>query len=124
MAKVSIGFGIALILLGVLGYVATGSQSPTALIPAAVGFVLVITGLLARNPRMRMHAMHGAALAGLIGFLGSVSGIGQLAKLAGGEAIERPQAAIARSIMALLCFAFVALTVRSFVAVRLARKKS
>jgi len=124
MAKVSIGFGIALILLGVVGYVATGAQSPTALIPAAVGLVLVVLGILARNPNMRMHAMHGAALAGLIGFAGSVGGVAQLVKMMGGEAVARPQAAVARSLMALLCLAFLALTIRSFVAVRLARKKS
>jgi hypothetical protein len=124
MAKVSIGFGVALVLLGVVGYVATGSQSLTALIPAAVGVVLVLTGLLARIPRMRMHAMHGAALAGLIGFAGSVGGMGQLVKMASGEAIRRPQAAIARAIMAVLCLAFVVLTVRSFIVARLARRKS
>jgi hypothetical protein len=124
MARSSIGFGVALIALGVVGYFATGAQSPTALIPAAVGLVLVICGVLARNPKRRMHAMHGAALAALIGFAGSVSGIGQLLKMAAGESIKRPQATIARSIMAVLCIAFVALTVKSFVAARVARKKA
>jgi hypothetical protein len=124
MAKLSVGFGVALILLGLVGYFATGAQSPTALIPAGVGLLLVALGLLARNPKLRMHAMHGAALVGLLGFAGSVSGIGQLAKLLGGAAIARPPAAIARSLMAILCLGFVALAVRSFIMARIARRKA
>jgi hypothetical protein len=111
-------------LLGIVGYVGTGAQSPTALIPTAIGIVLVVLGLLARNPRLRMHAMHGAALTGLLGFAGSVGGIPPLLRMLAGQTINRPAAAIARSIMALLCLAFVALTVRSFVVARLARRKA
>jgi hypothetical protein len=122
MAKTTIGFGGVLILLGLGGYLATGAQSLTALIPAAVGLVLIVLGLVARHPRRRMHAMHGAALAALVGFAGSVGGVGQVVKMLGGESVKRPEAAIARSIMAVLCLAFVALAVRSFVAARVARK--
>src|SRR5512141_98593 len=103
MAKTSIGFGVALIVVGLAGYFATGAQSPTALIPAAAGLLLVVCGLLARNPRMRMHAMHAAALVGVLGLVGSIGGVGQLAKLAAGESIARPAAAVSKSIMALLC---------------------
>jgi hypothetical protein len=124
MAKTTIGFGVALIALGLGGYFATGAQSPTALIPAAAGLLLVGFGLLARNPRMRMHAMHGAALVGVLGLAGSIGGVSKVAKLLAGETIARPAAAISRSIMALLCLAFVALTVRSFVAARIARRKA
>jgi len=124
MANTSVGFGVALVVLGISGYLATGGQSPTALIPAGVGLLLVVFGLLARNPKLRMHAMHGAALVGLVGFVGSVGGLGQLVKMIAGESIARPPAAIARSVMALLCLAFVALTVRSFIMARSARRKS
>jgi hypothetical protein len=124
MANTTIGFGGALVLLGLVGYVATGAQSPTALIPAAVGLVLLVLGLLARRPGARMHAMHGAALVALVGFGGSVRGLGQGLKMIGGETVKRPSAAIAQSIMAILCLAFVALTIRSFVAARLARKRT
>jgi hypothetical protein len=124
MANTTIGFGVALVVLGIVGYVTTGSQHPTALIPAGLGLVLVVLGILARNAKARMHAMHGAALVALLGFAGSVSGIGQLVKMMAGEAVKHPPAAIARSIMAILCLAFVALTVRSFIAARIARKKA
>jgi hypothetical protein len=124
MANTSVGFGIALIALGLAGYFGTGANSPTALIPAAAGLVLVVFGRLARNPKVRMHAMHGAALVGLLGLAGSAGGLPQLIKMMGGEVIARPAAAISRSIMAALCLAFVVLTVRSFVVARLARKTS
>jgi len=124
MANITVGFGGVLVLLGIVGYVTTGAQSPTALIPAAIGIVLVVMGLLARKPRLRMHAMHGAALAGLIGFAGSVGGIPPFVRMLAGQTVNRPAAAIARSIMAVLCLAFVALTVRSFVVARLARRKA
>ena len=121
MARTSIGFGVALIILGLAGFAATGAQHPTALIPAAAGVLLIVFGLLARKPKLRMHAMHGAALIGLLGFAGSVSGIPQLVKLIAGDAVARPAAAMSKAVMALLCLAFVALTVRSFVAARTGR---
>lgn len=124
MANTSIGFGVALVVLGLAGYFGTGAQSPTALIPAAAGILLVVAGLLARNPKLRMHAMHVAALVGLLGFAGSVSGIPQLVKMAAGETIQRPAAAVSRSVMAVLCLAFVVLTIRSFIAARVARKSA
>jgi hypothetical protein len=124
MANTTVGFGVVLVLLGIVGYVGTGAQSPTALIPTAIGIVLVVLGLLARNPRLRMHAMHGAALTGLLGFAGSVGGIPPLLRMLAGQTINRPAAAVARSIMALLCLALVALTVRSFVVARWARRKA
>jgi hypothetical protein len=124
MAKTTMGFGVVLVLLGIVGYVGTGAHSPTALIPAALGVVLVVMGLLARRPGLRMHAMHGAALAGLIGIAGSVGGIPPFVRMLAGETVPRPAAAITRTTMAVLCLAFVALTVRSFIAARVARRKA
>jgi hypothetical protein len=121
MANTTIGFGAVLVVIGVIGYFATGSQSPTALIPAAFGFVLIALGIIARNEKLRKHAMHGAAVIGLLGFLGSAGGLWQLVQMMGDAEVQRPEAAIARSIMAIVCVAFVAMTVRSFIAARKAR---
>jgi hypothetical protein len=121
MANTTIGFGAVLVLIGLIGFVATGSQAPTALIPAAFGFVLIALGIIARNEKMRKHAMHGAAVIGLLGFLGSAGGLWQLVQMMSGTEVARPEAAVARSIMAIVCVAFVAMTVRSFIAARKAR---
>lgn len=121
MATTTIGFGAVLVAIGAIGYIATAMESPTALIPAAFGFVLIALGMIARNEKFRKHAMHGASVIGVLGFLGSASGLMQLAQMMGGAEIERPAAAISRSLMAIVCAAFVAMTVRSFIAARKAR---
>ncbi|MBI5471217.1 MAG: hypothetical protein HY961_02615 [Ignavibacteriae bacterium] len=124
MPSTTILFGVALIIIGLVGFFGTGQSSPTALIPAAFGFLLVALGMIARNEKLRKHAMHAAAVVGLLGFLGSASGLWQMLKMMMGEDIERPEAAIARSVMAIVCLIFVGLTVRSFVAARLTKKNA
>ena len=113
MAKLTIGFSIAMIVLGVACFVATGSQHPTALMPTYFGAAMLISGLVALNPGFRMHAMHGAVLVSLIGFIGAVvmlilkhpSGIKLLDMLG----------------MAVLTGLFTALCVRSFIQARRTR---
>src|SRR6516165_9147020 len=68
MAAITVVFGILLIGVGVVGFVATGSSHYTALIPAGMGLVLGILGGLSFQDRFRKHAMHLAALVGVIGF--------------------------------------------------------
>ncbi|MEO8167772.1 MAG: hypothetical protein ABI623_05955 [bacterium] len=122
MANTTIGFGVALVLLGLFGYFGAETRPPTALIPAAFGFLLITFGIIARNEKMRKHAMHGAAVVGVLGFIGTMSALWQSALMIGGQTVERPEAVIAKSIMALLCLAFVILTVKSFIAARRSRK--
>ncbi len=122
MANTTILVGAVLTLVGIIGFFGTGQSSPTALIPAAFGLLLVALGIIARNEKLRKHAMHAAAVVGLLGFLGSASGIWQLVKMMMGEEVVRPEAAIARSVMAIVCLVFVGLTVRSFVAARIIKK--
>lgn len=124
MSNTTIGFGVALVLVGLLGYFGTETRPPTALIPAAFGFLLITFGIIARNEKMRRHAMHAAAAVGVLGFFGSVSGLWQGILMLTGQTVERPEAAIAKSLMALLCLAFVILTVKSFISARKARAAS
>jgi hypothetical protein len=72
MASTTIVFGVLLIVLGFGGYIASGSVSVTALIPAFFGIVLLVLGFLARAEQMRRHAMHAASAVGLVGFIGSL----------------------------------------------------
>ena len=121
MANTAVWFGLALIVLGAGGYAATGGQSPTALIPAAFGLALAITGFFGRAPERRKLMMHIAATVGLLGFFGSVRGLTKLTAVLSGEAVERPAAVVSQSIMALLCLLFTFLCVRSFVNARRSR---
>jgi lysylphosphatidylglycerol synthetase-like protein (DUF2156 family) len=121
MANTAIWFGLALILLGVGGYAATGGQSPTALIPAAFGLLLALAGFLGRDPAKRKLMMHIAATVALLGFLGSVQGLLKLPALLGSEPLERPAAVMAQSVMGILCLVFTVLCVRSFINARRSR---
>ena len=118
MANTALAFGLVLIVLGVIGYVATGASSPTALIPSALGALLALTGAIARNPAKRKHAMHAAAVIGLLGFLGAARGLAKIGAVLSGEPVDRPAAIVAQSVMAVLCLVFVILCVRSFINAR------
>lgn len=118
MATTTIGFGIVLIVLGLVSYFGTDMVSPTALIPSAFGLLLIILGALARDEKRRKMAMHIAVAVGLVGFLGTVAGLLKLyTMLAGGE-VARPKAVVAQSIMALLLLVYVGMCVKSFIDAR------
>jgi hypothetical protein len=118
LANKTIGIGVALILLGLIGYFATGAVSVTALIPAFFGIVLALLGWLARDDKRRKLVMHIAVVVGLLGFAGSVSGIPKLIRMLGGAEIARPAAAISQSVMAALTGVFIVLCVKSFIDAR------
>ena len=67
MSSTIIVFGMLLTLLGLAGYFLTGASSPTALIPAIFGVLLLVLGFLARSEATRKHAMHAAATVALVG---------------------------------------------------------
>jgi len=120
LAKLTVGIGVLLAVLGAGSYVWTGSQHPTALIPLWFGLVLALCGVLANteNAKRRMLWMHVAVTIGLIGFLGAASRV--VMALVGGRQVD----AIAmgcQTAMAVVCAVFVGLCVRSFVAARRAR---
>ncbi len=121
MGPVSIGFGLFLILVGLLGYFIPETQSPTALIPAGFGVLLVVLGLLARKDSLRKHVMHAAAMIGLIGFVGA--GAMVVRRLLNPDPSRGPAALIAQAVMSLACLVFVALCVKSFIDARRGRKE-
>ena len=116
MAPVSIGFGSALIILGVASYLGTDRVSPTALIPAAFGLALLLLGCLAFKENLRKHAMHLAAMIGLVGLIAG------LARLISKGINLQSTASVCTLLMTVLCAAFVLLCVRSFVMARRRRQ--
>lgn len=121
MPAVTLLFAGLLIALGIAGYVGTGMESPTALIPAGFGVVFAILGVLGRNENIRKHVMHVAAVLALLGFLGSARGLLQLPSLLSGGEVARPAAVVSQALMAVLCLVLEGLYVRSFIAARRAR---
>lgn len=119
MAPVTIVFGVLMILVGVVGYIATGRQSITALIPVIPGVIWLVLGAVARSPGARKHAMHAAAALSLVGFLAMVRAIVKLVQWqAGGAAPERPAAVVSQSVLGILFLVFLILCVRSFIVAR------
>lgn len=116
--NVSVIYGLVLILLGLVGYFGFGRVSFTALIPAFLGVLILIAGILARDEKRRRHAMHVAAALSLIGFIGSIGGVIPAFQYFTGSDIARPAAAISRAIMSLLSLAFLILCVSSFIQAR------
>lgn len=123
MPRVTIGFGLVLILVGFLGATLAlrdNAQPGTALIPAYFGGALTVCGMLALHDKLRPHAMHAAAAVALIGFL--VPAFMVVKVLFTG--ITRPLAFAMQGIMAVVCGGFVLLAVRSFFQARRAREIS
>lgn len=119
MPKLTQIFAIALILLGGAGYVLTGAVSVTALIPAFFGLPVLAFGILAARPGSRRALwMHLAVVVMFLGLLGTARALPGAVALLSGGAVARPDAVVAQVIMALLCLAYVALSVRSFVLAR------
>lgn len=128
MAKLTIGFGLALIVVGVLGFVLTGSAHRTALIPAWFGIALVLCGVLANteDTRRRMLWMHIAVTIGLLGFLFPGIRAGMALARAHSAGVMLPvttrTAVYEEVVMSVICLAFTALCVRSFIAARRSRE--
>ena len=121
MPSITIALGVALIILGLAGYLLTGAASLTALIPAAFGLVIALLGVIARDDRKRKHAMHAAVVVALLGFLGSVRGVLQIGSVFDGTA-ARPAAVVSQTIMAVLTLGYIVMAVRSFAQARASRR--
>ena len=125
MAKVTIGFGILLAMVGVAGFFATGAVHPTALIPCGFGLLLCLAGILASaQPGKRMLWMHIAVTLGLLGFLGTIPAVVDVMRLAHGVAMAHPVAVEEKAAMSLLCLLYVSFCVRSFVLARRDRRET
>jgi heme A synthase len=115
-------FGVTLIFLGIIPYLATGMESITALIPAFFGIVFLILGIAARKESIYKHMMHGAAVLALLGLFGSGSGLIKVFTLIGGGSVERPDAVISQAVMAVLCIIFLGAAIKSFIDARKAKE--
>ena len=125
MAKLTIVFGVLLVLLGAGAFVVL-EHHPHTLIPAAFGLLLIISGAFANTPdsKRRMLFMHIAVTIGLLGFLGTLPGIIATIRRALGQIVASPvpDAALVQTLMGTICLIFMLLCVRSFIEARRTRK--
>ena len=121
MAKVTLIFAGLLIALGLVGYVGTGSQHRTALIPAGFGVLLGIFGGLAISPSeaRRKLFMHVNVTIGLIAFLGGAAEGVRGYVHASSAGLQPDMIALASKLtMAGVMLIYVILCVRSFIEAR------
>ena len=125
MAPFALLFGGLLVALGLIGYCDPGllgesdKVSPTALIPAWIGAVLIACGLVVfLKPGLRKHVMHVAALVGLIGFAG-----GFMPLFRSGFNFNKASA-VSGMLMIGLSGLFLGLCVKSFIDARKARERA
>ena len=125
MAKITIVFGILLIITGGVAFALVRHEPHAihALIPAILGLLLAIFGALANtpDPKKRMLHMHIAVTIGLLGVLGTAPGFIKVAMMMAGHAVSGADAAKVQTIAGTLCLIFVLLCVRSFINARRSR---
>ncbi len=115
--QIAVGYGIALIALGVIGYFATGRASATALIPSGFGLLITLCGALAFKENLRKHIMHVAVVLSVIAMGGAGFRVVKSGALTGGD-VALPAAVIAQGIMVALSLVFLVITVKSFIDAR------
>jgi len=115
VAQKSLLAGAVLIVVGVVVSLLSDSSSVTSLIPAFIGVIFVIIGLVGRaRPDLNKHLMHAAALIALLAIVGSL-----------GSAIGRGStgwALFAQLATVVVTGAFLFFAVQSFRAARIARE--
>jgi hypothetical protein len=121
MAKLTIVFGVLLILLAVIGFVSTGSAHPTSLIPGALGLIFIFFGAMANTPdsKKRMLWMHISVTIALLAFLGTIPADIDSFRLSRGVEFPHPAAVLEKAAMSLLCLIYVLFCIRSFINARL-----
>jgi uncharacterized protein YqgC (DUF456 family) len=110
--------GAVLVAVGVVAYIATGAESPTALFPAVPGALILVLGLLAARDRLHRHMIHAALVVALLAALASLRMVVDLLR---GEV---GGAEITSTVTAVVAAVYVGLGVRSFVAARGAREST
>lgn len=97
LPKVTIGFALVFIVLGIGMFLWTGSSSPTALIPTIFGGLLFGAALFGLHERFSKGAIHAVRLITLLGFLGAMVSLFMRVDVATHEALT------AKAIMLTLC---------------------
>jgi hypothetical protein len=123
MPAITVLIGLMLLLVGLGGfgysYAKEGVAHFTALIPAALGIIILLCGAVAIfKESLRKHLMHGVLVVALLGFLGTIMGVVKLITLITGGSVERPLAVVSQSLTAVLCLALIIIGVRSFIVAR------
>jgi uncharacterized membrane protein (UPF0136 family) len=123
MAKVTLTFAVLLIVLGLTGYLGTGSQYPTAMIPTWIGLALGVSAYLSISPKesRRKLFMHTNVTIAALGFIGAIAMVIRGFIHDSSSAVNWA-AQYSKVTLAALLLIYIILCVRSFRKARLAGK--
>lgn len=116
MPRVTIIFGLLLILLGTGGFVA--SRDAGCLPPLIIGALLAGVGIRAQRAKNVRVAMHLSAAVAAIGMFGTASYQPALMRVILGQDLPHQIRIAVLAITGLLCFMYVTISVRAFLAAR------
>jgi|TARA_B100001142_G_scaffold325958_1_gene380535 hypothetical protein len=130
MPRYTIITGLFLILLGAYGYLSY--DSVTVLIPAFIGFLIMVFGILAVNEKRRRMFIHLAIVIAVIGLSASIKSVLSIPGLIecssiGDGTIEncslflRPLAELFKSLMAIILLPYFFVSIAFFVKARLSK---
>ena len=117
MTGLAFAVGGILTASGLIAYFASDASSMTALIPAALGVLILITAFVSRAPKARRHALHAALAIAVLGIAGTAMNVMKLGELFAGTA-ERPNAVIASTVTFVVLLVFLGAGIASFVRAR------
>lgn len=127
MPKITLLYGTALMVLGIAGYLLTGRESETALIPAVFGVPLIACAVLSWSESpLRKHLMHASVLIAMLGFAGTIGAVRFALYMVsvGPVHVDNPAAVLSRTVMAVLSGAYLYVAIRSFIRVRQEREQA
>jgi hypothetical protein len=107
MSRVTIGFGILLILLGIGAYLISGGESVTSLIPAIAGLPIIGVGYLQSVSGWEQKGLYIAIALAAILALGTVRGV---TSLLGGTVTT---GSVVSTLLLVLSFGYMIVAVRS-----------
>ncbi len=98
---------------------AAKKTSITALIPAFVGFPILLLATLALQKDWRKHMMHAVVTVALLGTLAGLGrGLMKVGSLAGAESYEAVRPVVFSLVLGVLCLVLLVACIRSFIAAR------
>lgn len=120
MTRITQIVGAVLIVVGLVSWIVTAFASWTALIPAIIGVVVLVLGILTQATGKPKLWTHIALVVALLGIVGTFMNVLKLGEVFAGTA-DRPAAIIASTITFVVLVVYIALGVRSFIAARRSR---
>ena len=114
-------YGAVLVIVGVFGYLKSGGERVTALIPAFLGSPVVFLSMLSLNPKYLKLSMHINVVIALLGFLATAK---DTVIFISGQEIENELAAYSKSITCIVSLLFIVFSVKSFIKARNEKRAS